>query len=308
MDKGNAKTILQSFRSNSQDAADPHFAEALQLAAEDTELANWLSDELADDAAFIAAVNTIDIPEHLREEILYAVQPADIVDDFDDFDLAFADGLQSIAVPAGLKSQIIATAEQEDDDLFKPDNVTSIKKPTGWKHHWRSFAGIAAAISLGAYLATQIETPEKFAPLDTHAVQVQAGEFLNASFEFSLNNKQNPDNTQVENWLSEHEMPTPDTIPQGIRNLPALGCSNIKLSDGGQASLICFPIEGEGPVHLVITKRTQTRDKLPTLSQVSIKDCYNCSSTEYNVISWQDDHNTYIMLSKISPEKLASIF
>ena len=45
MDKEHAKFLLQSYRPDGADAQDSDFAEALQLAAEDRDLGEWLANE-----------------------------------------------------------------------------------------------------------------------------------------------------------------------------------------------------------------------------------------------------------------------
>ena len=80
MDKEQAQFILQSFRPDGADASDPSFAEALQLAAADRELGEWLADERSADAAFAAALCEVEIPEELRQHILAVMRgekPAD---------------------------------------------------------------------------------------------------------------------------------------------------------------------------------------------------------------------------------------
>ena len=56
MDKEQAKFILQSFRPDGADASDADFAEALEFAARDRELGEWLASERAADAQFANAL------------------------------------------------------------------------------------------------------------------------------------------------------------------------------------------------------------------------------------------------------------
>ena len=70
MDKEEARFILRSFRPDGADVNDADFAEALALAMENRELGEWLASERAFDAAFAKALGSIDLPEHLREDII----------------------------------------------------------------------------------------------------------------------------------------------------------------------------------------------------------------------------------------------
>ena len=66
MDKERAKFVLQSFRPDGEDVNEPAFAEALELAAKDRELGEWLAAERAQDAAFAAMLSDVEIPEDRR--------------------------------------------------------------------------------------------------------------------------------------------------------------------------------------------------------------------------------------------------
>lgn len=70
MDKEQARFILRSYRPDGADVSDPDFAEALALAMENRELGEWLASERAFDAAFAAALGSVDLPEHLHAEIV----------------------------------------------------------------------------------------------------------------------------------------------------------------------------------------------------------------------------------------------
>lgn len=65
-----AKFILQAYRPNGEDASDPQFAEALQLARVDPELGKWFAEQQAFDAAASRALKDVKIPSHLKESIL----------------------------------------------------------------------------------------------------------------------------------------------------------------------------------------------------------------------------------------------
>ncbi len=70
MNTQEAKFILQAYRPNGEDAADPQFAEALQLVKVDPELAKWFTEQLAFDAAASRALKQVKAPAHLRQSIL----------------------------------------------------------------------------------------------------------------------------------------------------------------------------------------------------------------------------------------------
>ena len=70
MNKQEAKFILQAYRPGGEDAADPQFAEALEVARQTPELTQWLSEETALDEALGRKLQDTPVPEDLKEKIL----------------------------------------------------------------------------------------------------------------------------------------------------------------------------------------------------------------------------------------------
>ena len=70
MDREEARQILACYRPGVDDPADPPFAEALEKARHDTELAAWLEEQTAFDAAVRARVRRLPVPPDLRGKIL----------------------------------------------------------------------------------------------------------------------------------------------------------------------------------------------------------------------------------------------
>jgi hypothetical protein len=70
VDKTEAKIILQAYRPNGTDAADPQFAAALELARQDAELGAWFAEQQAFDRAITAKLRTAPVPADLRASIL----------------------------------------------------------------------------------------------------------------------------------------------------------------------------------------------------------------------------------------------
>jgi hypothetical protein len=299
MDKEQAKFILQSFRPDGADATEPSFADALQMAAEDRELGEWLADERAADAAFATALCEVKIPEELRQHILAVMRgekPADPEKDAAMDDL-LRDALSEVQPPAGLRDQIIAAMEVQEG---KPSGkVTAMPVKKGRRLGWFKMAAVAAAVALGAFAAFQITTSNGYGTDDriaTHDIQLQAGQILNASFELDV---KNGDQQSINTWLVSHELPTASSIPASLQRMKNLGCKKIMLPGDKEASLVCFVEDTGGMVHLIVVKNDYVKDRdLPTLDQVKKKDCYRCPKTKWNVARWQDKENTFILLAK----------
>ena len=70
MDNDQAKLILQAYRPNGADAADPFFADALEQARVDPALARWLASQQAFDQKMMEALAAIAPPAQLKESII----------------------------------------------------------------------------------------------------------------------------------------------------------------------------------------------------------------------------------------------
>jgi hypothetical protein len=70
VDSREAKEILSCYRRGLDDAADPRFAEALELARTDPALGHWLEQQTAFDATVREQLRRIPVPADLRERIL----------------------------------------------------------------------------------------------------------------------------------------------------------------------------------------------------------------------------------------------
>lgn len=70
MDNQQAKFILQCYRQGSSDRSDPHFAAALELAAQDPALAAWLADDQACDEILRRKLSEVEVPADLRTNLI----------------------------------------------------------------------------------------------------------------------------------------------------------------------------------------------------------------------------------------------
>src|SRR5262249_34038212 len=71
-DREEARQILACYRPGLDDPADPPFAAALEKARHDPDLATWLEEQSAFDAAVRESVRRIPVPPDLRAKILAA--------------------------------------------------------------------------------------------------------------------------------------------------------------------------------------------------------------------------------------------
>ena len=108
MDKEQAKFILASYRPDGADAHGGIFAAALQLAVEDRELGEWLSNQRSEDAEFAKSLKELAVPELLRQDILAVMSgQLPLSEEEAAMDSVFSSALEEIDPPAGLRDQVL---------------------------------------------------------------------------------------------------------------------------------------------------------------------------------------------------------
>ncbi len=294
MDKEQAKFILQSFRPDGADASDADFAEALELAASDRELGEWLADERAADAEFAAALSYVEIPEELRQQILSVMHGEKLGDpELDqEFDSLLQDGFADVQPPEGLRDQILAAMEVQ----LGGGKVTAMPSArSGNMRRFLSVAAVAAAIVLGVFVAFQV-TSNDDERLASYEVQQAAGNLLNANFQLD----EKSDNiVNINRWLVSKDLPSTTRLPARLQKMKSMGCKMIKLPGDKRASMVCFTEDSGGSVHLVIIKNEDVKDaELPTMDKVREDDCYHCPKTDWNVARWKDSEHTFILMAR----------
>lgn len=315
MDKEQAQFILHSFRPDGADAADSDFAEALQLAAEDRELGEWLADERAADSAFAAALSEVEIPDELRMHILAVMRgekPGNPAQETEMDDL-LVDALSHVDPPAGLRDQILAAMyvqeaqvtgiDGEANHESAPENVTAMPEAPAARSRlgWQRIASLAAAVVLGGFLAMQIDLGGSSSSalanrVAAYDVQTEAARMLNSKFALDVVNSQP---AQVTNWLVDQQLPAPSRLPSGLQGMKMMGCKKIQLAGDRSASLLCFVKSSGDKIHLVVINNDHIRDAhLPGMDEVKKGDCYHCPKTGWNMTKWRDRDNTYLLFAK----------
>lgn len=294
MDKEQARFILRGFRPDGADAGDPDFADALKLALENRELGEWLAHERAFDAAFANALDTVDLPENLREDILacLAVERGDFPQAEDATDASWIGALASIHPPAGLRDGVLAAM----DRTLVPDGKVSIFR--------RMSIPLAAAAGIAlAFLITRPEKPTAVAQAPRIPIEaVQAG-FIR-TFEspgFDLEEK-NPQHLTLIRHLEDSGLPCPSCLPPGLEKVAGLGCRELVI-DGKRGSLICFNRGEDGVVHLVIFRREDLEGKLPGKKHPDFS-----TRGDWATARWEDGSNVMMLIGRTKVENLTALF
>lgn len=298
MDKEQARFILRSFRPDGADAGDQDFAEALKLALENRELGEWLASERAFDAAFAKALASVDLPEHLREDILacLAVERGDFPQAEDTADAAWIGALASIQAPANLRADVLAAMDRTLSAKPVAKGKISIFR--------RAAIPLAAAAGIAlAFLVTRPAAPELPPASNRIPISaVQAG-FVRTfeSPQFDLETK-NPQHVALIQHLKDRNLPCPSCLPPGLGNVDGLGCRELVI-DGKRGSLICFNRGADGLVHMVIFHREDLDGSFPDITHPEF-----AKNGEWATARWQHGDKVFLLLEKGQGEKLAALF
>lgn len=297
MDKEQARFILRSFRADGADVDNRDFAEALAMAARDRDLGEWLAAERAFDASFAAALESIELPQSLRDDILgcLAANRSDFPQAEDAHDTAMIGVLASIQAPPALRGQILMAMERS----------RSLGVPR--KSTWRRLAiplAAAAGITV-ALLVTRDNTVNKIiasndAPIPVDVVQ--AG-FIRAyeSPIFSLD-MQRSEHRELVNHLKSRKLPCPSCMPPGLANVIGIGCREL-IIDGKRGSLICYDERENGVVHLVIFRREDVTGDIPDRKRASFS-----QHGHWAAARWGDDKHVFILIGATDVGKMSQLF
>lgn len=304
MDKEKARFILRCFRPDGSDAADPEFAEALQLAAADRELGEWLAKERAQDAEFSNMLGTLPLPDGLREEIMagFAAERGD-QPQADEIDASLIGGLAMISPPAGLRDEIVAA-------MGRSVPSASLKGGSSW---WRF--GVPLAAAAGIALAFVIQSnPSTKGSGSIDQVTVNKGTAVPVSYVedqtiatlespgFSLDLK-NQDHKALFKFIRGKGRACPSGgVPSGLKSVPGIGCRVIEV-DGKPGAIVCFK-RGEGDVvHLVVFRREDVVGELPSNGHPLID-----KHGQWAVARWEDGDRAFMLFSRTNTEHLGELF
>lgn len=301
MDKEQARFVLRSFRPDGSDVNDKDFSEALAIAMEDRELGEWLAGERAFDAAFADALNTVTLPDSLKNDIFQclASNRGDFPEAADDYDSAMIGAMAGIRTPAGLREEILTSMAR----------TAVVVKPR--VSRWRKLS-IPIAAAAGVAFAVHFTSQPPLTGGSSIAVQpvartltvdsLQQG-FINTyeSPIFNLDD-QKGDVEKVITHLKSRKLPCPSRLPRGLQKLESIGCRPLVI-DGKEGSLICYDIAENGVVHLVVFKRDDVKCKLPCRDHPDFEE-----NDGWAAARWEDDRNVFILISHTDVKKLAALF
>lgn len=300
MDRERARFILQSFRPDGADAREPAFQEALELATEDRELGEWLAAERAQDAAFAAMLSDVQIPEDLREAIFDVLSGHGAAEA--DFDSDFVGALASLRVPARLREEILGAMEVESKIIEIPRRH-SIARTLTW---------VSSSVALLAMMAVVFvfffgAGGNAIAGSTPRDVEYATIRMLESPF-FALD-LENDRPATLYDWLKSQDLPTPEIVPEGLKDLKGVGCRFLEIGEAkSRASLVCY-LKGDKVLHLV-TMKSEAVDSEGIQGMDHAREiCRDCDKNDkWAVTQWTNGGYTFFLLSKMEVEELAGVF
>jgi hypothetical protein len=247
MNREEARLILQVYRPGGQDADDPHFAEALALAKRDPELAAWFAEQHK-------------------------------------FDAMVSRGLQKIAAPSQLKSQILASGQKSarPESFVEPPvanwwrNLFSFNSPVAW-----AAAIILIFICLGIFWGKP-GGDARFADFSARMV-------------FSARNDTNHvdakirDMKQVVAWLAERHGENKFVLPVALNGENGLMGCRILDWRGQKVSMLCYLLKNSGHMDLFVADAKIFSDAPPDKPRFA-------ASGGMPTASWSRDGVAYLIV------------
>jgi hypothetical protein len=235
-----ASFLLGACRPNGADSGDPEFAQALAQAATDPALKTWMDGQRRFDSAIAARVQSITLPADLRSRILTG-------------------GRVSRPAPSSIARRVWAIAA-----------VVTL------------FAGIGAWFSIQTRRASHEWEDQALAVL---------GQLVSGQAQFDATS---PDVAELQRWLGANGSPGKTPLPVSIQRLASLGCKTITYN-GHPISIICFHGQDGELVHLAMTARSSLRHPPPEGSPI-----YE-SRDGWNLATWSQG-GMAMMLATRAPE------
>lgn len=303
MDREEAKFILASFRPGGQDTNEEMFRDALALTIEDQELGQWFVRERAFDSEMSDSLCGFEVPKDLKDKVCELMNAH--LDSHSSDELLMIGALATIQPPANLKQDILHAmnasvsvsdaSEEVKSTVPKKNNIIKMFFPVA----------IAAAVAIAAFLGGIV-----IGPGTSDVEQVAMSEFaskLNSMLvngEFTLDHEES-NYLKTVSWVEDSEMPYPTSLPVGLEGVPTMGCKKLNV-DGVPAVIICFDMEGLGPLHLISIDdsegKVKRRDNLPTLSEAD-KRCYNCPLMGgASKVDWQEGDKVFMLIAPESDD------
>lgn len=272
MNNAEAKLILSAYRAGGQDATDPQFAEALQQARLDPELARWFAEQTALDRATGAQLQAVRVPADLKASILAGrkiiplPKPA-----------WWQRSLHPVATAAALAVTLATVGFLALHEPPEPKATLAL-----FTQDITDYLGKGYGVL----------------PRHAHLASADAGYFGAMSYRM---NYRSPSLDDIRHWLTEHGGHADFASPSGIKRPLNLGCGVMEWR-GKRITLVAFQTGRSLPqdkVHLVVINSTDLPD-VPPRGQARFEE-----DGEWTTVAWSNGPLTYLLMAPGSREQLA---
>lgn len=295
MDREQAKFVLESCQPGLVDITDSQLSDALALVAQDHELAAWLAETRAWDLSFAQALQNIQLPDGIRENIILglAAHRGDFPEPADDQDTAMMGALAGIRTPDGLRGRILTAMERTQEPV--------VVKVALWKKFALPMAA-AAGITLALLWDAREKDPTLQVAQPLPVDVVQAG-FIRTyeSPVFHLDH-QHKEHKELLKKLKSKGLPCPSCLPPGLKGFEGVGCREL-IINGKRGSIVCFDEAMNGTLHLVIFRREDVAGELPSRDKPEFS-----KKGQWLTARWQHKGHAFLLIGATDENRLSKLF
>lgn len=217
MDNTEARALLGTYRPGVDDPTESRLAEALEMARRDPELARWLAQEQAADAAVSAKLREIVVPAGLKDELLALGNVVQVP--------------QATWLPAWRSALAGAAAAA----------LLTWLAALAFLHPRTSIREVA--------LPPQVVPVKELASLDDFRAEMISFVRLAPPLDYE---SRDPD--KLRDYLIREQAPSEMQIPAGLREMPGMGCRILSFR-GHRVALTCFLRKNGQLLHLIVVDK-----------------------------------------------------
>lgn len=267
MEREEAKQLLELCRPGIDDERqDPALAEAFAMLDNDAELKAWFNEQQALDARISDSINSIEVPADLRSTILAGMR---------------------------LHEANSENSKAEAETVPFPASASSPSR-AWWLNPWTGIAALFVIMMVVLALPDNQSGGTQVADADLPPVLQYLSKEISSLKPWQFDKKAQ-DPTVLQAYLASANAPTPSSIPQGLSSVPSIGCITYEYIDGAKLSMICF--KDDQVYHLITTDKATYPDTIPDEPTL-----YQCKDKAYKL--WVDGEQVKILTIHGSKEDM----
>lgn len=276
MDKEKAKFILSAYQPGAPASEQtPELREAVELAAQDAELADWLAKQSALDERVSAALGEITVPRSLRRNILEGMELSRRKRER----WAWLEVFQERRVWASALALVVICG-------------------------FIVFQRVGPPGPEGAPAPALVQEAPRFEPWQQGALAMLTGGF---QLEMDRNEEPGLNRQIVRDWLTARDLAVPESVLTRVGDQQLMGCVKVPPLPGVRVSAVCFR-SAEGPmIHIITATEPPDPAAVPEFGAPLLAPQLG-SYKGYHTLSWREGGDKAIMLvSQLGPEALHAV-